>query len=196
MHGDVMARFEAAKDRPVALGLDLWGPAPPPLDAAVAAWLTEPGLLTARLRTIGGERLRLSVVRQALADPAAELRTLLDAGEAPCFSREIELCIAGVPWVFAQTLVPDATLRACPWLAELGDSPLGETLGALKDVTRAPFEYAELSPNHPLCARAQRELAPAERVALPARRAVVSVRGHRLLVQEVFLGVLVAHALG
>jgi len=46
-------------------------------------------------------------------------------------------------WVFAQTIM---RTRRCapPWLAELGDSALGETLSDLSGVERSAYEYAWL----------------------------------------------------
>ena len=40
--------------------------------------------------------------------------------------------------------MPDSTLCAHPWLAELGDSALGETLSDLSGVERSSYEYAWL----------------------------------------------------
>ncbi len=190
-----MARSELALDtRTAPLALDLWTTRPLAVAPGLAQWLAEPGLLTARLTGATGGEVRLKVVQQELATFSAEQRSLLGSSGDTGYSREIELCIGRVPWVYAQTLVPDATLRACPWLAELGDSPLGEMLGALSGVSRGAFEYADLSAAHPLAARAQRAVPGESRLTLPARRALVRVRDWPLLVQEVFLPPLLAHA--
>ena len=173
--------------RTAPLPLNLWTTSLPPVDARLASWLAEPGLLTDRLRTLGAGELRLTVVRQCLDILATEHRTLLGVGAENGFMREIELQVGGEPCIYAQTLVPDATLARFPWLAELGDSPLGETLGVLDGIQREPFEFAELPAVHPLAARAQRDIANEARETLVARRALVSLRGQPLLVQELFL---------
>lgn len=153
---------------------------------AVAGWLTEPGLLTARVRRLSGERCALRIVDQRVGRLTAGQQALLQAPVPACFVREIELLAGTVPWVFAQTLVPDATLELHPWLAELGESPLGETLADIAQVTRGPLEYATLPAMHPLAMAALADV-DEEPDFLWARRSWLAIRGRRLLVQEVFL---------
>ena len=173
--------------RTAPLPLNLWTATLPGVVSRLAGWLTEPGLLTDRLRTLDSGELRLRVVHQSLDILAAEHRALLGGCTENGFRREIELLVGGEPYIYAQTLVPDATLAHFPWLAELGDSPLGETMGVLDGIGREPFEFAELPAMHPLAARAQRDVAIADRETLAARRALVTLRGQPLLVQELFL---------
>lgn len=172
------------------LPLELWMPGvellrdvPPGL----ASWLTESGTLTARIRAASRDgRCRLRVLEQRIGFLSREQQAALDTQVASCFVREIELIGGEEPWVFAQTLVPDATLELHPWLAELGDSPLGETLAEVGGLERGPFEFATLPATHPLAARAL-EYADEEPDFLWARRSWFAIRGKRLLVQEVFL---------
>jgi len=98
----------------------------------------------------------------------------------------VELSCADQVWVFAQSVIPDATLCAHPWLAELGDSPLGELLATLSGVERSSYEYAWLRADDPLSARALRgaDVAPQ---GLWARRSRILLRGAPLLAQEAFL---------
>jgi len=159
--------------------------APPALPAA-AAWLAEPGLLTERLRACCSGRQGLSVVSEREAPLAAAESALLKAAGNAAFVREIELTCDGRPWVFAQTLVPLATLARHGWLSTLGDAALGERLAAVPDILRGPLEFARLTPGVALFHRALRESAapPSE---LWARRSWFAIDGDRLLVQEVFL---------
>ena len=92
----------------------------------------------------------------------------------------------GQVWIFGQTVMPDSTLSLHPWLAELGDTPLDETLIGLSGVDRGPYEYAWLPVDDPLTARALRE-AEVKPEGLWARRSRVALRGAPLLMQEVFL---------
>ncbi len=114
------------------------------------------------------------------------LQTALRVADNAGLFREVELCCADQVWVFAQTVIPDSTLCVHPWLAELGDASLGETLHELSGVERSSYEYAWLPAAERLSARALREadLAPA---GLWARRSRIRLRGAPLLVQEVFL---------
>jgi chorismate-pyruvate lyase len=82
--------------------------------------------------------------------------------------------------------MPDSTLCAHPWLAELGDSALGETLSDLSGIERSSYEYAWLCGDEAVTARALRD-AEVKPAGLWARRARVSLRGAPLLVHELIL---------
>jgi chorismate--pyruvate lyase len=151
-----------------------------------AAWLREPGLLTERLRACCEGEPGLVVVAENEAPLASADAALLRASGNAAFVREIELTCDGRPWVFAQTLVPQATLVRQRWLASLGRAALGERLAALSALERGPLEFARLVPGDRLYHRAVRERRdPPD--ALWARRSWFAIEGDRLLVQEVFL---------
>lgn len=158
-------------------------PAAPP---AAAEWLAEPGLLTERLRACCDGTPGLSIISLAEAPLGPQDAAVLQTSDAAAFVREIELTCDGRPWVFAQTLVPHATLARQRWLTTLGRAALGERLAATPGLVRGPLEFARLVPADSLYQRAlrgQRDL-PAE---LWARRSWFAIDGDRLLVQEVFL---------
>jgi chorismate--pyruvate lyase len=100
--------------------------------------------------------------------------------------REVELTCDGRPWVFAQTLIPLATLARQRWLSSLGTAALGERLASVAGIERGPLEFARLEPGDRLYRRALRDRRdlPAE---LWARRSWFAIAGDRILVQEVFL---------
>jgi chorismate--pyruvate lyase len=150
------------------------------------AWLRETGLLTARITGTTGRRCMLRVVDQRLDFLTLEHQAVLQVPAGTCFVREVELCSGTVPWVYAQTIVPDATLELHPWLAELGETSLGETLAGIASLERGPAEYATLPAMHPLAQAALRD-AGDEPDFLWARRWWAAIRGRRLLVHEVFL---------
>lgn len=152
----------------------------------VAGWLTETGLLTARVAALSGGPCTLRVVDQRLDFLTAEHQAVLQVPAGTCFVREIELCAGLAPWVYALTVVPDGTLELHPWLAELGDTSLGETLAGIANLERGPLEYATLPAMHPLAQAALHD-ALDEPDFLWARRWWVAIRGRRLLVHEVFL---------
>lgn len=160
--------------------------APPEL----VSWLAEPGLLTARVRALCGERMRfrmLGPLRDAMLP--LELRSRLGVSDQRCLLRDIEFRCNDDRIVYAQTVLPDSTLCRYPWLRELGDSPIGETLRrAGLPLEREPLEYAEL-PRESDLALAALGARPADpdRDALWARRAVYRLGGEPILVQEVFL---------
>jgi chorismate--pyruvate lyase len=150
------------------------------------SWLRETGLLTARISATTGRPCVLRVVDQRLDFLTGEHCAVLQAPPGTCFVREVQLCDGALPWIYAQTVVPDATLELHPWLAELGEASLGETLAGIEGVERGPTEYATLPAMHPLAQAALRD-AGDEPDFLWARRWWAAIRGRRLLVHEVFL---------
>jgi chorismate--pyruvate lyase len=151
---------------------------------ALVPWLAEPGLLTARVRAACGAATRLRLLRLEPAPMDPRVAHRLGVDDATCLLREIEFTCGARRWIFAQTVLPQSTVRRHPWLRELGDRGLGESLGAVDDVRREPLEYQQLHGGHPL-ARAAGAAGAAE--ALWARRAAYRLAGYPILVQEVFL---------
>jgi len=105
------------------------GTTPPPL---MHSWLTESGLLTARLRALCADQFRLEVLNQSGPDPDNATR------------RQIILCCGNKPCIYAETVIPAVTSAEFPWLSQLGDEPLGERLSSQPDVRRSPFRYRQL----------------------------------------------------
>lgn len=171
-----------------ASGADAWAPlsgcetrAP----QSLLPWLAEPGLLTARVRAACGEAMSLRMLRLERAALALPLRDRLGVEDADCLLREVEISCGTNRWVFAQSVFPVSTVGRYPWLGELGDKGLGESLARVEDVRREPLEYAELAPTHEL-ARAALGDGGSSR-AVWARRAIYRLGSWPILVQEVFL---------
>jgi chorismate--pyruvate lyase len=156
------------------------------VDAHVRPWLIGKGLLTLRMKAACGERFALRLVDQWTGLLSAAHRSALGATDNAGLFRDVEMSCGEQVWVFAQTIMPDSTLCAHPWLAELGDSALGETLSDLSGLERSSYEYAWLPVAEPVTARALRdaEIKPA---GLWARRSRVSLRSAPMLMQELFL---------
>jgi chorismate--pyruvate lyase len=156
------------------------------VDAHIRPWLIGKGLLTQRLKAVCGERFAFRLVDQWTGLLDAAQQSALDSTDNAGLFRDVEMFCGERVWVFAQTIVPDSTLCAHPWLAELGDSALGETLSDLSGVERSSYEYAWLPVKEPVTARALRD-AEVKPAGLWARRSRMSLRGAPLLVQELFL---------
>ena len=156
------------------------------MDAQLRPWLIGKGLLTLRLKEACGERFALRLVDQWSGLLSASHKAALRMEDNAGLFRDVEMCCGDFVWVFGQTIIPDTTLCAHPWLAELGDSALGETLNELSGVERSSYEYAWLPTEEAVTGRALRhaEIKPA---GLWARRARVTLRGAPLLTQELFL---------
>ena len=170
-----------AGDRWVRLD-DCLADAPPVLHA----WLAEPGLLTARVRRTCGDETVFRLLRLERSPLAAGLAHRMGVTDVNCLVREIEFACGRTRWIFAQSVFPDSTLSLHPWLAELGNAALGESLLGRHDVSREPLEYRELSGTEPLALAAGGIDDHAW-----ARRAVYRLSGAPILVQEVFLPALV-----
>ena len=156
------------------------------MDSHVRPWLIGKGLLTERLKAASGDRFTLRVVDQWTGILSADHQSALRSTDNAGLFRDVEMFGGEQVWVFAQTVMPDSTLVAHPWLAELGESPLGATLAGLSGVERSSYEYAWLSADQPVTARALRT-AEVKPPGLWARRSRVALRGAPLLIQELFL---------
>jgi chorismate-pyruvate lyase len=141
-------------------------------DAHLRSWLLTPGLLTQRFRDTCGPRFRV--------------RRHPDRDTAAGRWREIEMCCGEKAWVFARTRFPSATLAAEPWLANIGDTPLGEALAAHGGAEKSDFDYAELGAHHDVVARAL-ALAGLPPQSLWTRKSEFRIGTHAFHLQEVFL---------
>jgi chorismate--pyruvate lyase len=156
------------------------------VESNVRSWLIGKDLVTLRMKAVCGEHFTLRVVDQWSGLLGAAHKSALRCADSDALYRDVEMRHGDNIWVFEQTIMPDSTLCAHPWLAELGDSALAETLGDLSGIERSFYEYAWLPAAEPVTARALRhaEVKPA---GLWARRARVALRGAPLLIQELFL---------
>ena len=157
-----------------------------PVDAQVRSWLIGKGLLTLRMKAVCGERYGLRLVDQWTGLLNTAHKSALRSADNAGLFRDVEMSRGELVWVFEQTVMPDSTLSAHPWLAELGDCALGETLSDLSGIERSSYEYAWLPVEDPVTARALRD-AQVRPAGLWARRSRVSLRSAPLLIQEVFL---------
>jgi len=110
----------------------------------------------------------------------------MGVADTGCVVREIEFACGDTRWIFAQSVFPDSTVRHHPWLAELGNVALGESLLGQKDVSRQPLEYREIATDEALAVAAGGLDCPTW-----ARRAVYRLSMAPILVQEVFLPALI-----
>ncbi len=156
------------------------------VDSHLRPWLIGKGLLTERLRAVCGTRFELRVTDHLTGLLSASHRAALRVEDNAGLFREVEMLCGDQVWVFGQTVIPDSTLSAHPWLAELGDSALGETLSGLSGVERSSYEYAWLPAGDNIAARALRaaQIKPA---GLWARRSRIALRSAPMLVHELFL---------
>lgn len=146
-----------------------------------------PESLTRLLRKLWGGDFRLRVLLQRAMPLATLASDALDDVDARGLVREVVMYCGRAPRVFAQTLIPSATLEAHPWLRELGDRPLGDVLFGRSDVRRSEFKFLALGPGEPLFERASAQVPVAAAAkSVWARRSYFEILGAPLLVNEVF----------
>jgi chorismate--pyruvate lyase len=111
-------------------------------DASMRSWLLTPGLLTQRVRDAAGEGFAMHCLSEGMVGHE--------------HVREIDMCCDGVVWMFAHTRIPASTVRAHPWLGQIGHRTLGEALAGRENLKREDFRYAQLYPDSWLAERALR----------------------------------------
>lgn len=164
-----------------------WLAPPHSLPRPLRPWLCDRGSLTQRLRSRCAS-FRVVPLTTGLARPNPDEYALLNmvAGRR-AYVREVLLLCNDTPVVFAHSVLPYSSLRG-GWngITRLGSRPLGEALFSDPRILRQPLAYHRVWRDHPLFRAIAPQLVP--RVSsLWARRSVFSLKGHPLLVTEVFL---------
>jgi chorismate--pyruvate lyase len=158
------------------------------IDPRLRGWLIGKGLLTARLKAACSGPFSLRLVEQWSGLLQPDHQQGLRSDDRAGLFRDVEMGCGGKIWVYAQSIMPDSTLSLHPWLAELGDSALGETLSGLSGFERSTYEFAWLPAEHAVAQRAlHRTGTGAGPGGLWARRSRIALRGAPVLVQELFL---------
>lgn len=155
------------------------------MPAALRAWLTYSGLLSARMRELFGERYALHVVRERQTSECSAALARMACPSGAALVRDIEIVNGERRALFAQTCIPTMTLQSQPWLGRLGTNSLGETLARVASVHRGPLEFRQISGSDELLAAATADQFVHD--SLWARRSVFAIEGAPLLVTEVFL---------
>ena len=150
-------------------------------------WLKDQGSLTRRIQlrcnAFSVRHVRLNQ-GNACRDESKLLRL---QPRSRALLREVYLYCGDHPLVFAHSVLPLPGLRG-PWraLSVLGDKPLGAALFANPMVKRTPLSFKKLGPRDQLFVRACAIL-PFQPKSLWARRSIFNLKGHPILVTEVFL---------
>lgn len=155
-----------------------------PEDPVLRDWLRDAGSLTSRLRAACGPGFRLELLGEAAEPLPRDARAVLDGDEAR--ARRVRMFCGDSLCVCATTLIPAVTLAGEPWLAGLGDRPLGDALLVRGGIQRSPFEFTRANPAHPLFtpALAGTDIRPAW---VWARRSLFRLATGPLLIYEMFL---------
>jgi chorismate-pyruvate lyase len=141
------------------------------INPSIKVALQSNGLLTAALGEVYGKPVSVTCLRQSeWADASAVLG----------LRRDVLLKADDVPCVAASTLMPSNVLDGRPWLANLGDKPLGEALKNHGYFWRGPFEFTRFDADLIF------QPAPPSTPFVWARRFRFTFENGALLVTEIF----------
>jgi chorismate-pyruvate lyase len=141
------------------------------IEPAVKATLQFNGLLTAALGEAYAMPVSVTCLRQL---------EWADEQGIPGLRRDVLLKAGDVSVVAASTLMPSSVLDVHPWLANLGDKPLGEALKSHGHFWREPFEFMRIDADLIF------QPAPPATTSLWARRFRFTFDSGALLVTEMF----------
>lgn len=151
-------------------------------------WLFDENSLTARIIAACSGQFRVEVISQGWQRPMLnEEQCLKIRASRHALVRQVYLYCNDVPWVFARTVIPRATLRGKEkHLAHLQNKPLGAVLFAEPTMRRSEVEVAEIKPGQRLfhTATARLNTNPS---SIWGRRSVFYLHDKPLLVSEIFL---------
>lgn len=107
-------------------------------------WLTSESSLTVRVKELG-IAFSLEVLSQSTQPLSPELQKTLATEDTSALFREVLLKQAGIPLIYAQTIMPSGTVTGTEsMLAELGNQPLGQVLFQSPQAIRGPIEFSQV----------------------------------------------------
>ncbi len=156
--------------------------------ANLRAWLEDSGSVTSRMRCACSGEFSLALVAQQKARPFRQEAQILQLpSRRLALIRQVLLCCAGVPWIFARSVLPITTLKGRNRrMAHLGSKPLGEVLFALPGLVRSDVQIAPLSADAAM-REAFTEVVEEDPGDAWLRRSVYLLDNDPLLINEVFL---------
>lgn len=157
----------------------------------LCSWLRAEVSLTKRLQQLGHFQVKVIREEWARCHPS-ECELLGIAHDILVWQREVVLMVNSIPWIVARSCIPPSTLDNISPLKTLGERSLGDVIFSELNGTRESLEFTALLPTHELFNWAKHysppySQQPNHQEEQWARRSVLVVEQHRLLVNEVFL---------
>jgi chorismate--pyruvate lyase len=148
-------------------------------------WLFDSGSLTERLLNASDGQLSVNVIKQQFQVPSLSERQVLGLPNRQlAMIREVLLCGAGRPWVFARSVLPLTTVSGrLRKLKQLDNQPLGALLFKDPTMTREPVEIACVHTDNNQLPRGSKR----DESFIWGRRSVFRLDKKPLLVAEFFL---------
>jgi chorismate--pyruvate lyase len=159
-------------------------------------WLSDTGSLTQKIEQVIGQKLEVLVLRDCRQNLDSDESRYFHFKIKRCRIREVLLCANGIPLVMARSIIP--TMSSCGSNHEvlrLGKKPLGAVLFAKTRMHshQKPLRViARLDKNSTLWKKCIQQYPELPSVSW-ARRTLYKLKGHPLLVSEVFLPALTSY---
>ena len=153
------------------------------IQPSLMPWLFDASSLTARLIEICGKDFSVQVLSQQWQKLNTEEASAMSLkNDCSALVRQVLLCCADTPLVYARTVIPSTTIQGAQRrYANMGNRPLGAMLFADRTMQREGVQVAQLLTSH----EANKFMHSGEPVW--GRRSVFRVAGKPLLVSEYFL---------
>lgn len=160
-------------------------------------WLSDTGSLTQKIEKAIGQKLEVKVLRDCPQTLNSDESRYFHFRIRRCRVREVLLCANGIPLVMAHSVIPTLSSSGSNHtVLRLGQKPLGAVLFAKTRThfkTKPPRDIARLDKSTALWRKCSKSH-PALTSPLWARRTLYRLKGHPILVNEIFLPALLEHA--
>ncbi|QWD77459.1 chorismate lyase [Polynucleobacter sp. MWH-Svant-W18] len=154
------------------------------------AWLSDTGSLTQKIEKAIGQKLEVQVLRDCPQTLNSDESRYFHFRIRRCRVREVLLCANGIPLVMAHSVIPTFSSSGSNHaVLRLGKKPLGAVLFAKTrkhSKAKPPRDIARLDKNSALWKRCFKNH-PKITSPLWARRTLYRLKGHPILVNEIFL---------
>lgn len=153
-------------------------------------WLSDVGSLTQKIERAIGQKLEVLVLRDCRQNLNSDESRYFHFKIKRCRVREVLLCASNIPLVMAHSIIPtNSSSGSNHHILRLGKKPLGAVLFAktrLHTKKKPLREIARLDKNSALWKKCFKQYSGLPKVAW-ARRTLYHLKGHPVLVNEVFL---------
>jgi chorismate--pyruvate lyase len=153
-------------------------------------WLSDTGSLTQKIEKAIGQKLEVLVLRDCPQSLNSDESRYFHFKIRRCRVREVLLCANGVPLVMAHSVIPTLSSSGSNHaILRLGTKPLGAVLFSSSrkhSKARPPRDIARLDKSSELWKRCSQHFGSLSS-PLWARRTLYRLKGHPILVNEIFL---------
>jgi chorismate--pyruvate lyase len=160
-------------------------------------WLSDTGSLTQKIERAIGQQLEVLVLRDCRQDLNSDESRYFHFKIKRCRIREVLLCANGIPLVMAHSIIPISSSSGSNHeILRLGKKPLGAVLFAktrMHSKKKSLREISRLDKRNVLWKKCFKRYRDLPTVAW-GRRTLYSLKGHPILVSEVFLPALLNYS--